>query len=341
MISMAEFSSLVEFLGIEQQHRAALRDFLPVLEKFLPTVLTEFYGKVRAKPQLAALFSSEQAMKRASDAQVKHWRRLFSGKFDQAYLESVQHIGLVHSRVGLDPLWYLGGYAFVMHNLTTIATNHVVNRWSRDGGRATLATLLAAITQAVVLDMELAVSTYIEETKAASDRKIGVMARDFERSVGQFAAVLTTAAAGLQETATLLAGSASDADQKTDTVAAAAEKASTGVATVAAAAEELSASISEISRQVGQSAKITAKAVSDAEQTNATVQALSEGAEKIGAVVQLIADIASQTNLLALNATIEAARAGDAGKGFAVVASEVKNLARACRQFSQISAATR
>jgi len=67
--------------------------------------------------------------------------------------------------------------------------------------------------------------------------------------------------------------------------------------------------------------------VADAERTNATVQLLSSGAEKIGEVVQLIHSIAAQTNLLALNATIEAARAGEAGRGFAVVASEVKALA--------------
>ena len=54
---------------------------------------------------------------------------------------------------------------------------------------------------------------------------------------------------------------------------------------------------------------------------------LSQAADRIGEVVNLINNIASQTNLLALNATIEAARAGDAGKGFAVVASEVKTLA--------------
>ena len=65
----------------------------------------------------------------------------------------------------------------------------------------------------------------------------------------------------------------------------------------------------------------------DAERTNATVQVLSTGAEKIGEVVKLIHSIAAQTNLLALNATIEAARAGKSGRGFAVVASEVKALA--------------
>ncbi len=53
---------------------------------------------------------------------------------------------------------------------------------------------------------------------------------------------------------------------------------------------------------------------------------LSEAAERIGAVVEMIQAIAAQTNLLALNATIEAARAGESGKGFAVVAQEVKNL---------------
>jgi methyl-accepting chemotaxis protein len=167
------------------------------------------------------------------------------------------------------------------------------------------------------------------QQRAAAERRAAMesIASDFERSVNGIVRSVSTAAAGMQTTAQSMTATASDASARAATVGAASQSASNNVGTVAAAAEELSSSVAEISRQVTRSSEIASKAVGDAERTNATVGALSTGAEKIGEVVKLIHSIAAQTNLLALNATIEAARAGESGRGFAVVASEVKALA--------------
>jgi methyl-accepting chemotaxis protein len=175
------------------------------------------------------------------------------------------------------------------------------------------------------------------------------LADAFESTVGGLVGTLSSSSTNLEATARSMTGTASLNNEQAATVASAADEASAGLQTVASAAEELTASIGEISRQVAHSSKISMQSVEDARRTDALVRTLADGADKIGTVVGLIADIASRTNLLALNATIEAARAGDAGKGFAVVASEVKSLANQTgkateeigAQVAQIQAATK
>jgi methyl-accepting chemotaxis protein len=189
------------------------------------------------------------------------------------------------------------------------------------------------------------------ERKLQEQRSVRLegLVRAFEAQVSQLVGMLSTSSNEMEVTARSMTSTAEQTTRQAAAVAAAAQQASGGMQTVAAAAEQLSASIAEISRQVAQSAKISGKAVDDAQRTDTIVRALAEGAQKIGDVVGLITSIAGQTNLLALNATIEAARAGDAGKGFAVVASEVKNLASQTAkateeigtQISQIQAATK
>jgi len=164
-----------------------------------------------------------------------------------------------------------------------------------------------------------------EQTERA--RKLEEMAGKFDGDVRSAMDKVKSASDTMKTTAEGMSSTTDEANAQATVVAAAAEQASTNVQTVASAAEQLSSSVHEISRQVAQSSEIAHKAVSDATHTDRQIQGLAEAANKIGAVVALITDIADQTNLLALNATIEAARAGDAGKGFAVVASEVKNLA--------------
>lgn len=163
--------------------------------------------------------------------------------------------------------------------------------------------------------------------KEARARRIEDLNNAFDKTISHAVQILASSATELRATAGVMAGNADSAAKQITAVAAASDEAATNVQTVASATEELSSTIREIGHQVERSTKIAAQAVSEAAETNATVQSLAKAAQKIGEVVGLINSIAGQTNLLALNATIESARAGEAGKGFAVVASEVKGLA--------------
>ncbi|SRR5579883_673098 len=54
---------------------------------------------------------------------------------------------------------------------------------------------------------------------------------------------------------------------------------------------------------------------------------LSEQANQIGMISQVVSDLANQTDMLAINSAVEAVRAGEHGKGFSIVANEIRRLA--------------
>ena len=54
---------------------------------------------------------------------------------------------------------------------------------------------------------------------------------------------------------------------------------------------------------------------------------LGKKSQQVGAVLEIINELAEQTNILSINATIESAGAGEAGKRFGVVADEIRKLA--------------
>ena len=54
---------------------------------------------------------------------------------------------------------------------------------------------------------------------------------------------------------------------------------------------------------------------------------LGKKSQQIGAVLEIVSELAEQTNILAINATIEAVGAGETGRRFAIVADEIRKLA--------------
>jgi methyl-accepting chemotaxis protein len=183
--------------------------------------------------------------------------------------------------------------------------------------------------------MEREAAAQRESAEADRLRMLTALAGRFEQGMQGIITGVSGRAEDMGRSAEELARVAERGRGLAEAVATRAEQASMNVQTVASATQELAASIREISNQVQRSVVVSNRATDETHRTSELIRGLSNAAEKIGTIIQLIQAIASQTNLLALNATIEAARAGDAGRGFAVVASEVKTLATQTAQATE------
>jgi methyl-accepting chemotaxis protein len=321
-ITAASNSWRLEQHAITEADRARLVAIGPRLREILPAVLQEVAIIANRSPEIRKLrHRSKDDVMRMKSAQQEHFKQLFAGRFDEEFYQRAIANVEAHERLGLEPRWYIASRSLVLTKLI----EHFATSFK--GKKGELGPTLAAITKAITLDMDLAVSVHLAEEDEARRNELLRIANLLEARVSDVLESLVGQSAEVAEASGRVSTAMNDVDGRIEAVAAAAAQARVGVNQTAAASDELSASIGEISEQVQYSQKTTQDAVKRVNGAKDMIDILSRAAGQISQIVDLISQIASQTNLLALNATIEAARAGEAGRGFAVVANEVKSLA--------------
>ena len=165
----------LDFIRFAPSQRDALAREGATIARVLPGALDALYEQVRATPQTRRQFGGEADIERARRAQLAHWAAIAAGAFDERYHSNVRRIGLAHARIGLEPRWYVGGYALVAERLIA---GLVEEHWpkagfmrSSGGDPRALSGALAALVKAIFLDMELSISIYVEAAEEARLRE--------------------------------------------------------------------------------------------------------------------------------------------------------------------------
>jgi len=216
---------------------------------------------------------------------------------------------------------------------------------------------LAALTESF-RDIAGGEGDLTQQLHAERDDEIGRIVLHFNTFIGK----LRTIMRGAQESAAEVAQLSGALSQASGESSQAVEQVARSVTDVAGQANAQNGSMQELAHNVAQIAAHMAQMLASAERSavlsadseekaangrdgaarvaaqtdvlrdivmtmDRNVQTLTQYAEDINQIIDLIKGISGQTNLLALNAAIEAARAGESGRGFAVVAEEVRKLA--------------
>jgi methyl-accepting chemotaxis protein len=160
----------LHFIGMDSQAQARLNALKPLLDSVMNAALDTFYEKVQSVPETKAFFPNQAVISHAKEKQASHWRTIAEAKFGSDYAANVRTIGLTHARLGLEPRWYIGGYALVteqlIHSVVEANWPRLMGRKSK--GAADVAASLSVLVKAAMLDMDLAISTYLE---ALEDRR--------------------------------------------------------------------------------------------------------------------------------------------------------------------------
>ncbi|WP_232824570.1 protoglobin domain-containing protein, partial [Blastomonas sp. UPD001] len=181
------------FYELDGTDNSTFRRVKRSLGRHVQRALEKFYRKVGTIPELKVFFSDSARLQFAKNAQHSHWMKIFGDGLTDDYMTRAVGVGQVHARIGLEPKWYVGGYALILEEMIYGMISPGLLRYVP--GRRKLAKDVAALVKVSLLDIDIALSTYFVD---AEEKVRGVVLGQMGSALKRMAeGDLTTQMAGL------------------------------------------------------------------------------------------------------------------------------------------------
>ncbi len=267
----------LDFVGLVGEERAALGRARPTISASLDGALDKFYKKATANPETAKFFASEAHVKSAKSRQVRHWDQIASGEFDEKYVEAVTAIGKTHARLGLEPRWYIGGYALIMESIIKAVVEKHLEGFLYKKKAKDISIEVTAIMKAAFVDMDYAISVYLDalqEQRAIGEAERQALAAQQDEALSALDRSLTGLAKG-DLTATLGAALAPQFDGLKSNFNSALGTLDKALGSIVLAADETSGNAGELVTAVDDMARRTEQQAASLEQTAAALEEIT------------------------------------------------------------------
>jgi len=161
----ALFQELKQYVGFTAADEQRLVPLRPVLEPHFPAIAEAFYARILEHPSAAAaLGRGEKHVGQLKGTLVKWMGELFSGPWDEAYVNRRARIGRVHVEIAL-PQHYMITAMNLVRQLLRARLSAVLDEASPEG-QATR----DAVQKVLDLDLAIMLHTYREDLEAAQQR---------------------------------------------------------------------------------------------------------------------------------------------------------------------------
>jgi len=189
----------LEFVGLGSSQVAAMTALSSTIVASLDHALDKFYEKAATHPETKKFFSNAAHVAHAKQRQMSHWETISSGRYDDTYVDAVSAVGRTHARLGLEPRWYIGGYALMLDGIIRAVIEGELSSVIVRGKGRKLADGLTAVIKASLVDMDYAISVYLDalaqERQKVEDAQAAQKAEQ-EKALSALARVLEQLAQG-------------------------------------------------------------------------------------------------------------------------------------------------